>query len=111
MQPETHKKELSNATIVLMTSVALFYDALQWLLAYILMGWLLIPIFYLTFIVWFRMRGVKFLTLKRAPTLAVGAILETITVGIIPGFTFIVLRTALDYKIKKIAPVLDIIKK
>jgi len=109
MQDE--KKGLNNTTIALMASVALFYDTLQVLLALIFMGWLIIPIAYLTFFVWFRMRGLKFLSLKRAPTLGIGLFLEFISAGIIPSITFSVLRTALDYKIKKNIPGLDIIKK
>ena len=103
MQDE--KKGLNNTTIALMVSVALFYDTLQVLLALIFIGWLIIPIAYLTFFVWFRMRGLKFLSLKRAPTLGIGVFLEFISVGIIPSITFSVLRTALDYKVKKIAAV------
>ena len=99
------KKGLNNTTIALMVSVALFYDTLQVLLALIFIGWLIIPIAYLTFFVWFRMRGLKFLSLKRAPTLGIGVFLEFISAGIIPSITFSVLRTALDYKIKKIAAV------
>ena len=96
------QKELKNSTIALMASVALFYDVLQWLLAFIFMGWLVIPIAYLTFWMWFRTRGVKFFTLKRAPSMGVGVFLEILSAGIIPSITFNVLRCALDYKVKKV---------
>ncbi|MEK9171681.1 MAG: hypothetical protein AAB782_00375 [Patescibacteria group bacterium] len=105
------KKGLNNTTIALMVSVALFYDVLQILLSYILMGWFIIPIAYLTFFVWFRIHGLKFLSMKRAPTLGVGAFLEIISAGIIPSITFTVLRISLDSKLKKLTSVLGIIKK
>lgn len=94
-----------------MAIIGLFYDVLQTAFSWLGLGVLIIPIFYLHFWLWFRLRGVKFISMKRAPTLGIGALLEFLTAGIIPGFTFIVLRTALDYKIKKIVPALDIIKK
>jgi hypothetical protein len=105
------KKELDSTVIVFMTVVALFYDTLQWLLAFVFMGWLVIPIAYLNFWLWFRMRGLKFFSLKRAPTLGIGAFLEFISLGIIPSITFTVLRVALDYKIKKVIPGSAIIKR
>ncbi|GEM_PF-4132983 len=101
MKPE-EKKGLDNATIALMTAVALFYDVLQILLALIFLGWLILPIAYLTFFVWFKIHGLNFLSLKRAPTIGVGFLLEFISAGIIPAITFAVLRVALDSKMKKI---------
>jgi len=98
------RKSLSNTTIALMTATALFYDALQALLSYIFMGWLIMPIFYLHFSVWFWMRGLKFFRMKRAPTMVVGSLLEFISAGIIPSFTFMVLRIALDYRVREILP-------
>src|SRR3989344_8869085 len=95
------KKGLNNTTIVFMIVVALFYDVLQWFLAFVFMGWLVIPVAYLTFLVWFQMHGVSFFTLKRTPSLGVGMFLEFISAGIIPSITFNVLRAALDYKVKK----------
>ncbi len=98
------KKELETATIALMTAVALFYDVLQILLALIFLGWLILPVAYLTFFVWFKMHGLSFISLKRAPTLGIGFLLEFISAGIIPAITFAVLRVALDSKIKKMLP-------
>lgn len=104
------KKELDNTTIALMAAVALFYDALQALLAIVFMGWLIIPVAYLTFFVWFKFHGLSFFTLKRAPSMGVGVFLEFISAGIIPSITFNVLRCALDYKVKKAIPLSGIIK-
>ncbi len=97
-------KELSTTTIAFMVLVALFYDTLQVVLSWIGAGWLIIPIFYLTFFIWFKMRGLSFLSLKRAPTLGIGGLLEMASAGIIPSLTFMVLRIGLDYKIKKFLP-------
>ena len=105
-----NQKELSNATIGLMAGVALFYDTLQILLSWLGIGWLIIPVAYGHFWLWFRMRGVKFFSLKRAPSMGVGIFLETLTAGIIPSITFNVLRCALDYKVKKLVPISGIIK-
>lgn len=93
-----NEPKLKGHTIVLMVCVALFYDILQ-----LLLYWLMIPVFYLTYYIWFKMHGINFLTMKRAPIQASGAALEIISAGLIPAFTFIVLRVALDYKIKEIS--------
>lgn len=98
------EKALSNTTIALMAATALFYDALQVVLAYVFAGWLVMPIFYLHFTVWFWMKGLKFFQMKRAPTVAIGSLLEFVTFGIIPSFTFIVLRVSLDYRIREVLP-------
>lgn len=104
MPPQTPKQpELKSHTIALMVAVALFFDLVQLALGWVLLGWLVIPIFYLTYIVWFKMHGLNFLSLKRAWAQGTGLFLELITAGIIPAFTFIVLASALGTKIKKIS--------
>src|SRR3989344_689857 len=100
MDEEKKKKGLTTAKIVLMTVVALFYDAIQALFVWMGAGLIIMPIFYLHFWLWFRLNGVKFISMKRWGTVAAGTILETVTAGAIPAFTLIVLRTALDDKIK-----------
>lgn len=87
-----------------MVGVALFYDALQALLSWLGIGWLIIPVAYGHFWLWFRMHGLKFFSMKRAPSLGVGVLLEFVTAGIIPSITLNVLRVALDYKVKKVLP-------
>jgi len=100
MQPDK-QPQLSSATIVIMVVVALIFDGFQTLFSYIGLGWLIIPIAYGTFILWFKLLGLDFLTMKRSALLGVGAALEMLTAGIIPAMTFMVLRIALDYRIKK----------
>lgn len=106
MEEEKKEKGLTNTTIGLMVTVALFLDVLQVLLNFLLMGWLVPIFFYGIFWLWFRMRGLSFFSLKRAPTLGIGAVIELIPwVDDLPMFTFTVVRIALDYKIKKVAGV------
>jgi len=110
MDGENKEKGLKNTTIGLMTGVALFYDALQALFAWMGLGWLIIPIAYGHFWLWFRFHSVKFFTPKRAPSVGIGVALEAVTAGVIPSITFNVLRCALDYKIRKAVPISGIIK-
>lgn len=98
------KKGLNNTTIVLMVSVALFYDALQWLLTFIFMGWLVGIFAGLTFYVWFKLRGLSFMKPKRFATFGGSFILELIPVvgDILPTWTAAITYLALDSKIKKV---------
>lgn len=102
---EENKKEtgLNNTTIVLMVSVALFYDALQWLLGWILMGWLASFYAFLTFYIWFKLRGMSFMTPKRLTVFGGSFIVEMIPVigDILPTWTAAIVYLALDYKAKK----------
>lgn len=97
---ENQPKQLKDTTIGLMIAVALFYDALSWLLTFILMGWIVIPLFYLTFMFWFKLHGISFLSMKRAPTHIIGFALEAFTLGIAPAMTAVVARVALTNKIQ-----------
>lgn len=100
------KKGLNNTTIALMICVALFYDALQVLLTPIFMGWLVSIFAGLTFYVWFKMRGLNFVTPKRAGLLGGGFIIELIPIlNVLPAWTLAIVLLALDSKIKKIATV------
>lgn len=98
---EKKGKGLNNSTIGLMVGVALFFDTLQALLTPIFMGWLVMPVAYGTFWLWFKMKGLNFFTMKRAPTLGIGALLEIIPgIDVIPAITFTVIRVALDSRFK-----------
>ncbi len=110
---EQKEKGLSNTTIVLMVSVAFFYDALQWLLGWIFMGWLVTIFAGLTFYVWFKSKGMSFMKPKRFAAFGGSFIVEFIPVigDILPAWTAAIVYLALDSKIKKVAPVLDIMKK
>ena len=101
------KKGLNNTTIALMVSVALFYDALQWLLGWIFMGWLVTIFAGLTFYVWFKMRGMSFMSPKRFTAFGGSFIVEFIPVigDVLPAWTACIVYLALDSKIKKIAAV------
>ena len=101
MNPQ--QKGLKSTTIGFMIGVAAFFDMLQILLSWILLGWLIIPIEYGTFWLWFKFNGISFFSMKRAPTLGIGALIETATAGIFPAFTAVVARIALTSKIKEVA--------
>ncbi|MBX4195791.1 hypothetical protein KW796_02460 [Candidatus Parcubacteria bacterium] len=105
MPPQQHPKlrpELGNQTIALMISVALFFDALQGMLNFLLMGWLVSPVALLTFWLWFRLHGIKFTSAKRIGIMGGGFILEMIPmINTLPAWTLAVSLVALDAKIKK----------
>ena len=85
-----------------MVGVAIFYDTLQALLTFLLMGWLIPPIAYGTFWLWFRFNGVKFFTIKRAPSMGISVLLEMIPgLDVLPAITYNVVRAALDTKFKQ----------
>ena len=108
------KKGLNNTTIVLMVAVALFYDVLQWFLAFIFMGWLVGIFAGLTFYVWFKIRGMSFMKPKRFAIFGTGSVIEMfplIPLSALPAWTAAIVILALDSKVKKIAPGLGIIKK
>lgn len=107
------KKGLNNTTIALMISVAIFYDVLQWLLAFIFMGWLVSIFALLTFYVWFKTKGMSFMKPKRFAAFGGSFIIELIPIvgDILPTWTASIIYLALDSKLKKVAPVLGIIKK
>lgn len=99
---EEKKKGLNSSTIGLMIGVALFFDTLQALLTPLFMWWIVPPIFYATFWLWFKMNGLSFFSMKRGSTIAIGAFLEIIPgIDVIPAMTFTVIRIALDNKFKE----------
>ena len=110
------KKGLDNITIALMIGVALFYDALQILLAFLFMGWVVGIFAGLTFYIWFKIRGLNFMKPKRFLTFGITSIIEMlpsllIPISALPVWTGSIIYLALDSKIKKITPGLGIIKK
>jgi hypothetical protein len=111
MPEQQKKKELDSIIIVLMIVVAFFFDVLQWFLDFLFMGWLVTIFAHLTFFLWFRGRGVNFYSRKRIGTLSFWTFLDFIPVAGAFSWTFMVGRIALDYKIKKIIPGSDIIKR
>lgn len=113
MAEENKEKGLKNHTIVFMICVALFYDVLQWLLGWLLMGWLVTIFYGLTFYVWFKSYGISFMTPKRFAAFGGSFIIELIPIvgDILPTCTATVIYLILDSKIKKVVPGLDIMKK
>ncbi len=79
----------------LMIGTAIFFSALQWLLAFIFMGWLVAIYAYLTFFVWYKIRGVMFLERAGAKIASwvVGFIISVFSNGIVPGIIFSVFAT------------------
>lgn len=102
-EEKSDKKGLDNVTIALMICTALFYDALQALLTLIFMGWLVSIFAYLTFYTWFKIRGMNFVSAKRAGILNGGFIIELIPIiNTLPAWTLAITLLALDSKIKKV---------
>lgn len=110
-------KGLKVTTVWLMIAVALFFDTLQALLTPIAIGWFVPIISYPTFWLWFKYHGLSFFSLKKAPVLGIGALIELIPgFNMLPAFTFTVARIALAEKIREVVPgagitKLDIMKK
>lgn len=94
------KPELSDVTIMLMIGTALLFDGIQILLSWFGGGWLVMFVAYPTFIVWFWMKGINFISRKKALVQVAGAALETLTAGIVPGFTVVVSLVALENKVR-----------
>lgn len=96
------KKGLKSTTVGLMAGVALFLDTLKALLDFILMGWIVLPFYYMTFWLWFKMHGLNYFSLRRAPTHVLGFAIELIPgISVLPAMTFAVVRVALDAKFKE----------
>ncbi|MDO8728875.1 MAG: hypothetical protein Q7K26_03165 [bacterium] len=103
------KKGLDNITITLMIIVALFYDALQILLAFIFLGWVVGIFAGLTFYVWFKRRGLSFMKPKRFLTFGITSVIEMvpsllIPLSALPTWTAAITYLALDSKLKKVLP-------
>ena len=112
MQEEKKEKGLGNPTIIFMVAVAVFFDITPWLLVFVFMDWLVSIFAYLTFFLWFKIQGVSFMKPKRILAFGTSFLLEIIPfVAALPALTGAVIITAIDSKIKKVVPGLDIIKK
>lgn len=97
--PPRQEPQLKSHTIALMIAVALLYDALQAILNFIFLGWLVSPAAFLTFYVWFKMNGIKFATPKRSGIMGAGFIIELIPIlNTLPAWTLAVVLIVLDLK-------------
>jgi|SRR3989344_5618062 len=111
MPEENKEKGLKATTVVLMIAVALFFDALQTLLTFIFMGWLVGIFAGLTFYLWFKLHGVSFMKPKRLATFGGTALIEVIPfLSVIPAWTFAVSYLALSSKLQAVIPGADITK-
>jgi hypothetical protein len=97
-------KGLDNVTVCLMIGTAVFFDALQLLLDFIFMGWLVTIFAWLTFIVWFIIKGISLWTIKRVSILGIGTIVDLIPFLGAFAWTAMIITLALDSKIKKVLP-------
>jgi hypothetical protein len=94
---------IENHTAALMISVAVFFDILQWAMAFMAMDWLVSIFAYLTFGLWFAMKGIPILTKKRMGALGGSALIEMIPfVAALPAFTAAIVTVVLDAKAKKV---------
>lgn len=102
------KNQINETTIFLMVFTSLFFDAFQ-----ALIGWIpyvgnviagLISFFaFMTFWLWFHMKGVKMMTPKRFGSLGLGGVIEMIPfVNILPAWTMVVTYLIGTTKIKEI---------
>lgn len=102
-QPEkTKESKLKNVTIALMVSVAIFYDSLQALLNLIFMGWLVTPVAFLTFWIWFQIKAVSFMTAQRITIVGGGTLVEMIPMlDTLPAWTAAVALMAINVRMKE----------
>ena len=107
MEEGEKEKGLKTTTVWLMISTAVFFDALQALLTWIGLGWVITIIAYATFGLWFAFHKMNFFALKNAGWVGGSFLFELIPgLDALPVFTGIVTKIVLPLKIKK----LDIIK-
>jgi hypothetical protein len=96
---------IENHTAAFMISVAVFFDILQWAMAFMAMDWLVSIFAYMTFGLWFAMKGIPILTKKRMGALGGSAFIELIPfVAALPAFTAAITIVVLDAKAKKLIP-------
>jgi hypothetical protein len=109
--PEYKKeKGLKTTTVWLMIGTALFFDTLQILLDFILMGWLVTIFASMTFWLWFMVNGISFMRPKR-----LGGAIGIMFIDIFPvlgwfAWTVSITSFALSKKIQDVVPGTDMIK-
>lgn len=98
-----NKKSLKSWEIAFMVIVALFFDAIQWLLAFILMDWIVSIYAFLTFYIWFKIKGMSFMRPKRILTMGGSLIVELVPIlSTLPTWTFAVVVLVADMKAKEV---------
>ncbi|MEK7176164.1 MAG: hypothetical protein AAB695_02190 [Patescibacteria group bacterium] len=108
--PEEKEKGLKTTTVWLMIGTAVFFDALQILLDFLLMGWLVTIFASMTFWLWFMRHGISFMKPKR-----IAGSLVTMIIDIVPilgwlAWTVSISTFVLSKKIQDIVPGADITK-
>ncbi len=94
--------KLTNITIALIVSTAVFFDVLQWVMAFVFLDWLVGFFAFLTFWLWFKLKGISFATPKRGATIGASALIEvTPWLSALPAWTLAVSIIILDVKIKE----------
>ena len=108
-----NQQRINSVTAIFMIVVALLYDAVQAFLDFILIGlavnWILDIWAWLTFFIWFKLKGVSFANPKRAISLNGGFILELIpAVNALPIWTaaviILVITVKTEDKLTSISP-------
>lgn len=103
---------LSYGTTFLLISTALFFDIFQFVINLIpvagqIISTLITGLAFMTFWLWFRIKGLKFNSPKRVLSIGLGTIIEAIPIlNILPGWTIAVLVIVGTTKIKKIAKII-----
>ena len=104
------EKGLKTTTVWLMIMVALFFDVLQILLDFLLLGWLVPIIAAPTFWLWFRIHGISFMKPKRFLTFGGATLVDFVPVLGWFAWMVAVSYLALSSKLQSIVPGADITK-
>lgn len=110
------EKQLKTTTIWLMIATALFFDALQILLDFLLMGWLVTIFGSMTFWLWFKFHGYSFMKPKRVAGSTATLLIDAIPVLGWFAWTVAISIFVLKNKAQEVVPganvtKLDIMKK
>jgi hypothetical protein len=114
MKTMPEEKGLKSRTIVFMIVVSLFFDALQFLLGFVYLGWGAGIIAGLTFYVWFKIHHISFMKPKRFMAFGGASLIEMIPIPMLaslPAWTAAVTYLALTSKLKEIIPGADIVNR
>lgn len=97
------EKKLSSTTIFLLIIVALFFDLLQIIFTFLFLGWLISFYAFMTFWLWFKLKGISFATPKRSGIAGGGFIIELVPfLNMLPAWTLAVTLIILDVKSKEL---------
>ncbi len=87
-----------------MVVTALFFDVLQWAATFVFLHWAVTIFAYMTFGLWFFIKGIKLLTSRRIATVGGTLIIEIAPfIAALPAITAMVVITILDAKARQLA--------